>query len=506
MKASVMGRRVCGPRVALPSLGLLGRARGAADAGRRGPLPAGGGRGRDAVRQFLPAGGGRGRDAVRQEGVLQSLAGLGPVRLERGQHHPHQLVGLWVRLEGEAVPVDVEALDAILDLPHLGRADPVLPCLVIEHAAVEGEAPGEQLVRDDAHGKDIRGGRVLPGVGLAGDVLVGPEDRLRLGRIWLPVLGGVEVDQLHDDRACRLLVVSAAGEKLIVDLHEHDVLEFQVPVNRAALVHDVEGGQQLPHDLLHLGQVADLVRAQGLEEVPARNLLHDDAVGLVVLQDLVDCRHALVDRHVQHELRTHAPVLLTAAAAETLVLPPHFDDDVVPRLLARCEDDLHAAVAGWHDLVAEAVELRHSLDLLDTLQPLLRVNPLLLDLPLVHQTDLDAVDHPGAPGREAQRLWRRDAHRASWAAGAGRRDTRLASAARVPASDELVQHGLPQGPRGAQDALHAVHRECAPDRRQLHVGSSVCVVAHHPAPIAIALPRRALHSVCWNPGACALTS
>ena len=37
--------------------------------------PAGGGRGRDAVRQFLPAGGGRGRDAVRQEGVLQSLAG-----------------------------------------------------------------------------------------------------------------------------------------------------------------------------------------------------------------------------------------------------------------------------------------------------------------------------------------------------------------------------------------------------------------------------------------------
>ena len=176
-------------------------------------------------------------------------------------------------------------------------------------------------------------------------------------------------------------------------------------------------------------------------------------------QDLVDCRHALVDRHVQHELRTHAPVLLSAAAAETLVLPPHFDDDVFPCLLARCEDDLHTAVAGWHDLVAEAVELLHSLDLLDTLQRLLRVNPLLLDLeatkdniqrimcrrpsiqrtaqlqldkpirdsrnrlsdsrtrvesvlgfpedlPLFLQTDLDAADRPGAAGREAQSLWR----------------------------------------------------------------------------------------------------
>ena len=35
-----------------------------------------------------------------------------------------------------------------LDLLHLGRADPVLARLVVEHAVVEGEAAGEELVRD----------------------------------------------------------------------------------------------------------------------------------------------------------------------------------------------------------------------------------------------------------------------------------------------------------------------------------------------------------------------
>mmetsp|Transcript_53972 Transcript_53972/g.167269 ORF Transcript_53972/g.167269 Transcript_53972/m.167269 type:complete len:212 (+) Transcript_53972:390-1025(+) len=132
-------------------------------------------------------------------GIRERLRSRRAAVLDARKHPRDEVPQTWGGGKGRVAPIHALALQLSLDLLHLRGAHPVLPGLVVENGVAEGEPPCDQLVSDDAHGKDVGGGRVPALVGLGCDVLVSAEDVPRLGRLGRPLLHRVEVDEL--DRA-----------------------------------------------------------------------------------------------------------------------------------------------------------------------------------------------------------------------------------------------------------------------------------------------------------------
>jgi hypothetical protein len=143
------------------------------------------------------------------------------------------------------------------------------------HAALERAFAGEHLIEYDA-------GRIDVGPGI---------DRLAhelLGRH----VGG----RAHDGARLGHAAAFDAGDAEIGDLHlpfpgEHDVGRLDVAVDDAALMAELQAGQQRFHDPDRLaGREALVLVQQGLERGPVDELHHDvgELVGLAVVEDAND--------------------------------------------------------------------------------------------------------------------------------------------------------------------------------------------------------------------------
>ncbi len=141
--------------------------------------------------------------------------------------------------------------------------------------AAEYGPAGDHLVEDAAHGVDVGAGRHLPRPGLLGGHVAGRADGdARAGEVqgWSAAahaLGDAEVQHLDEVR-------------LIVDVHDHDVLGLHVAVDDALGVSLAQGAQDLPGDPHGARRIQRSLTGQEIIEGLALQVLHDQEQGPVV--------------------------------------------------------------------------------------------------------------------------------------------------------------------------------------------------------------------------------
>mmetsp|Transcript_91435 Transcript_91435/g.295858 ORF Transcript_91435/g.295858 Transcript_91435/m.295858 type:complete len:334 (+) Transcript_91435:53-1054(+) len=292
-----------------------------------------------------------------EETVLQSLLNRHAVLVIWREEPPDELLSLGIRRERRDAEVDLGANNPLLDLLHLRRADPILTGLVIEHLAVEGEVTSDQLVSDDPDGKHVRGRGVVPGVGLRRDVLVRSKHSLGLRRGRFPTLRRVEVNELDHG-----LLPTFQFQRHPVD---HHILELEVLVDAALVVHRPHTPQQLLQDGFRFAQWQHPLRIEQLEEVGTSHSLHDDVIRILVFPDAVDACDAGTCRKIQHELCALTPLPLLLGARKRVRLLANLDDNAARILQLHRVSDLHAWMHRRHHLCTDCIQLVERVGLLN---------------------------------------------------------------------------------------------------------------------------------------------
>mmetsp|Transcript_104994 Transcript_104994/g.296679 ORF Transcript_104994/g.296679 Transcript_104994/m.296679 type:complete len:271 (-) Transcript_104994:320-1132(-) len=195
--------------------------------------------------------------ALAEPGVLHHLPGVEPLLLALFEAAPDQVLAGRVHALGD---------------PDLFGPDVAL--------VLEGEAPADQAVHDDAHG---------PNVNFKSIILVKkfgrPEDLRPNGSgktvAWLDAHGRAEVRE--HDAALRVSDVPARHQV---------VVPLDVAVDNALVVQEIDAGPHLAHhrhDVVagYLPSVLQ-VHLQALDEVAAAVLVHDDADEAPLVEDAVD--------------------------------------------------------------------------------------------------------------------------------------------------------------------------------------------------------------------------
>mmetsp|Transcript_116885 Transcript_116885/g.372165 ORF Transcript_116885/g.372165 Transcript_116885/m.372165 type:complete len:273 (-) Transcript_116885:2-820(-) len=135
---------------------------------------------------------------------------------------------------------------------------------------------------------------------------------------------------------------------------EHDVLGLDVPVDETLLVYVVHSFQDLLHDplALHLRHV-QLCLEEG-EQLATATSLHDDVVGRIILDHVIQAKHVRVRIQIEHPVQQRPPDRLTTGAE---LLVSHLHDHILLGVSACRPDDLGASSSGLIKLLLGTEEV-----------------------------------------------------------------------------------------------------------------------------------------------------